>query len=360
MAMASIAAQLDNPRGGGPYCFKVHGQIYHRVGALRPASGCVPHCAQVLILDTEEAADELAGREVNRECDRSTFVQLHHILLTVNPYVQAFRLMDEVSKEEEQRSIAAQQPRRSVHMVFRQLTTDDQRRYNIASSNEVAVVYVGDDENIPGERNLIVHERGGAVRTISYLSKLCDPLSYPLLFPRGEDGWHPEMEKASIGNGRRVRVTQKEYYSYLLFSRNGVFNPLLHAGKLFQQYVVDSWLKIEMNRLNFIRRNQKELRLETCRSLQDYMIGDENDSGPQGRRIVLAASFAGGPRFMVSQYQDAMTIVSKYGKPDIFLTFTCNPNWKEIQNNLEHGQCAADRPDLVARVFNLKVKALCN
>lgn len=28
--------------------------------------------------------------------------------------------------------------------------------------------------------------------------------------------------------------------------------------------------------------------------------------------------------------QDAMTYVRKYGRPDLFITFTCNPNWIEI------------------------------
>jgi hypothetical protein len=27
---------------------------------------------------------------------------------------------------------------------------------------------------------------------------------------------------------------------------------------------------------------------------------------------------------------DAMALVRKFGKPDIFLTMTCNPNWDEI------------------------------
>ncbi|VDO21630.1 unnamed protein product [Heligmosomoides polygyrus] len=268
--------------------------------------------------------------------------------------------MDEVAREEEQRAIEAQRTQRPVRMVFCQLNTDDHRRYNIATANEVAVVYVGNDEEIPGERYVVVYERGQGLRTISYLDKLCDPLSYPLLFPRGEDGWHPDMEKTVTGNNRRTRVTQKEFYSYLLFARTGTFNPLLHAGKLSQQYVVDSWLKIEMNRLNYLRKNQKELRLDTVRGLHDYMIGDDSHDGPPGRRIILAASFTGGPRHMIAQYQDAMSVVSKYGKPAIFITFICNPNWREIQNNLAGGQSASDRPDLVARVFNLKLKALCH
>lgn len=53
-----------------------------------------------------------------------------------------------------------------------------------------------------------------------------------------------------------------------------------------------------------------------------------------------------------------MTYVRLYGKPDIFLTFTCNPNWSEIQENLYHDQWPQDRHDLIARVFHLKVKKL--
>ncbi|XP_071582532.1 uncharacterized protein, partial [Temnothorax nylanderi] len=62
----------------------------------------------------------------------------------------------------------------------------------------------------------------------------------------------------------------------------------------------------------------------------------------------------GSPRNMLQHYQDAMAIVRKYGKPDIFITMTCNPNWREIRENLLPGQQPADRPDICARVFNIK------
>ena len=37
---------------------------------------------------------------------------------------------------------------------------------------------------------------------------------------------------------------------------------------------------------------------------------------------------------------------------------TCNPKWQEITENLEPGEEASDRPDLVARVFSIKLDAL--
>jgi hypothetical protein len=55
---------------------------------------------------------------------------------------------------------------------------------------------------------------------------------------------------------------------------------------------------------------------------------------------------------------DAMALVRKYGKPDIFLTMTCNPNWDEINRELYPGQTPQDRPDLVVRVFRAKLEEL--
>jgi ATP-dependent DNA helicase PIF1 len=57
---------------------------------------------------------------------------------------------------------------------------------------------------------------------------------------------------------------------------------------------------------------------------------------------------------------DAMSLVRKYGKLDIFLTMTCNPNWDEITQNLYPGQSAHDRPDLIVRVFRAKLEELNN
>ena len=53
-----------------------------------------------------------------------------------------------------------------------------------------------------------------------------------------------------------------------------------------------------------------------------------------------------------------MAIARRFGISDLFITMTCNPNWREIKENLLPGQSASDRPDLVIRVFHLKVKYL--
>jgi hypothetical protein len=53
-----------------------------------------------------------------------------------------------------------------------------------------------------------------------------------------------------------------------------------------------------------------------------------------------------------------MAIVRNKGILDVFLTFTCNSNWQEVIMELEPNQTAFDCLDLVARVFQMKVRAL--
>ena len=161
LAMASMVANIEAPPGRGPYCFRVHGQVYHAIGGLRPPAGSVPQCAQVLIMDTDDASQELAGRPVNRNCQATIFATLHRLLRTSNPYAQSFKLMADVAETEAFQARHENRKSRSVRMVFAQTSAQDQRRYNTATANEVAIVFIGDEENIPGERLFVIHENTG-------------------------------------------------------------------------------------------------------------------------------------------------------------------------------------------------------
>nr|CDJ83292.1 uncharacterized protein LOC100903664 [Haemonchus contortus] len=326
-AFASIGAQLDIP-GRGPYCFRIHGQLYHRIGPALPEEGEPPRYGQVYILDTSMAADERAGNPANISCNPRLIRSLSTLFHAINVFAQAYRMLNDVALEEEARAARERRSAMPVKMIF-QGSNLDPRRYNEPTANEVAVVYVGEEGDVPVEHNLAVHLRSGGLRNIRVYDAGCDPLSYPILFPRGELGWHPNMRK-NPSERRRTRITQKEYYSNMIAVRAG-FNPLHFCGKLYQQFLVDSYVKVEQNRLNYDRTHQRELRADTYRGLADYVAGDTDIAGPPGmRRIILPSSFPGSPRAMVQSYQDAMAIVAKYGKPDLFITFTCNPAWREI------------------------------
>jgi len=61
---------------------------------------------------------------------------------------------------------------------------------------------------------------------------------------------------------------------------------------------------------------------------------------------------------MAQLYQDSMAIIRQYGKPDLFITMTCNPKWEEIVSALKPGEITHDRPNLVTRVFVGKLQHL--
>ncbi|XP_024368015.2 uncharacterized protein [Physcomitrium patens] len=85
----------------------------------------------------------------------------------------------------------------------------------------------------------------------------------------------------------------------------------------------------------------------------------QEDNGARiGRCIVLPTTFIGSPRYMQKLFHDSMVLVRVLGKPDLFVTMTCNPIWPEILDELEPGQSPPDRPDIVVHVFELKLRAL--
>jgi hypothetical protein len=61
---------------------------------------------------------------------------------------------------------------------------------------------------------------------------------------------------------------------------------------------------------------------------------------------------------MTHKYQDTMSICSNTSSTDKFITMTANTKWKEVVEALEPDQTSSDRPDLVCRVFNLKLDEL--
>ena len=89
-----------------------------------------------------------------------------------------------------------------------------------------------------------------------------NPMVYSLLFPRGDASWHNHLvhnpERATLV---RNHVTLSQYYNYKLSVRQ-FFSSLFYGKKLLQQYAIDAYVKIEGQRLVFIRNNQNKLRSE--------------------------------------------------------------------------------------------------
>lgn len=112
---------------------------------------------------------------------------------------------------------------------------------------------------------------------------------------------------------------------------------------------------MEWSRLEYIRHHQKEIRASQYKGLEDYILNRAEQTGAGiGKQIILPSSFTGGPRNKDQNYVDALAIVGEVGKPDLFITYTINPDDPDIKKCLLPGQCANDRPDIIAHVFKLK------
>ena len=228
------------------------------------------------------------------------------------------------------------------------------RRYN-SGHTEISVLV--DEE--PGPRDIVVHLRDGGLQTIADTHRSHDALHFVLLFPYGADGWHLGLTHSME---ETKHLTAMKYYSFHLQQRYTHCDALLHGGRLFQEYCCMAFAKVENQWLYYLRTHQGALRADLYNNVYDAVhahdaAGASGDPAV-GQHIILPASHLGTPRDMHSQYQDAVAIVHEYHKPDLFITFTCNPNWPELMESLLPGQCPDDRPDLVARVFNVKLNSL--
>ncbi|XP_019195824.1 PREDICTED: uncharacterized protein LOC109189666 [Ipomoea nil] len=320
--------------------------------------GKEPHFAQLYIYDT---ANEKINR-INAVRGSGEQDDIHVEIVNViqkdldenNVLVKSFRMaMSELDIN----------PCAEVKIKLLGKRTRDARTYNLSQVSEVAALIVGDLDTSIGERDIIVQSKGGHLQRISELNPSYLPLQYPILFPYGEDGYREDIAFANVvgkrSSGGRQRISPRESFCYRIQSRQSAPSTILFAKRLFQQFVVDGYTMVESGRLIFIRTHQKSLRCESYSGLTDALTRGEISPAPQGRRIILPSSFTGGARYMIQNYQDAMAICRWIGYPDLFITFTCNPKWPEVQRFLKDQRLKPkDRPDIICRLFKIKLDAL--
>lgn len=349
LAFASLGVNEDVLPSKGPYTFRIHGSVYHRIGHVFPEVGEQPKFSQIYIYNTENETNNRI--RWNSDLNRNILELLQNMLHHNNPFAKCFKHTTELFLNQN----------RTVNMklILKADTSKDPRRYNLPTVSELSVIIPGSSEYQPTNRDIVLYKRasyhpnGQKLLHINETNQHYDPLHYVLLFPYGDSGWTIGIQHKNSNKQTSIM----NFYAYHMMQRNN-FNTILRAGRLFHQYVVDQYAKLEQQRLNYCLFHQNELRSELYQGLADAVQAGDTDGKHTGKKIILPSSFIGSPRHMQQMYQDAMAIVRRFGKPDLFITFTCNPKWPDIERNLLSGQTSTDRLDLVARVFHLKLKEL--
>ncbi|KAL7294873.1 hypothetical protein TKK_0011797 [Trichogramma kaykai] len=335
----------------GPYCFKIQGRIYYQFNtSLHPPTGDKPTFGQLFIIDANEAIEHRMAM-FNNAAHIDIIKLLENIMRNHNIFAKSYEMMrEEIKKQENAQTL------QELQLLFSMKDDLDKRRYNCQQSNEVAAIFsTTADGDIPDAYVVVRNKNTKELKKISTMDPNVDSWVYPLFNPYGQKGWHKNIaKKNSEGN-----VSRAAYTKYNIAIRDN-FNPLLRGRRLFQQYVVDTYVKIEKDRIEYCKSHQDVLKVSSYKSLIEYVKKKAQglENARVGKIVVLPSTFIGSPRYMLQLYHDSMTQTQKIGKPDLFITMTCNPNWKEIKNNLLPGQQPSDRPDLITRVFNLKKNQL--
>jgi len=377
---------MRQPRGRGPNTFQVKGQLYHKIGGILPPTGQQPQFAQIYFHDSDQGAEadlrldfiygprnqnvqNGRGRDgaQEREKDRRIIGILQRLMYRYNPYARRFKTIGD-------RIRADNAPVLGLKIVCQR--AGDERRYNRPTADEFAAILPGDATDAPGNRDIVIQLRDNTLHQVSALHQAYFPLCYPLLFLRGEDGFHlgltrndpqpplenplqhvldpqlafqhplpphdpqPLLDQANVnelelecnddnngnsgnnddggnnndsdndmeeqldqgyngrnadnhldnadpqvamdldnefdgeenegeydqeqaqGNSRR-RITMMDFFAYRLQYRAGDSSEYMFRSKrLLQQLMVDMFCTMDMNRLNYLKKNQQTLRVE--------------------------------------------------------------------------------------------------
>ncbi|KAF7826886.1 uncharacterized protein G2W53_018050 [Senna tora] len=189
-AFTSIGGRIDNSTndGKGPFVFRLHGQNKHLTGDLLPGPDETPRFLQLYIYDTDS---EVFNRMRNASssphedpCDELVVMQLSQMLDSINPLEKVFRSV------KDHPSLSS---RDSLRLKLIKKRTTNARIYNHPTTDEIVALIVGDFDPKNVERGIIIEKRSGLLQRIDELHPLYFPMQYPLIFPRGDDGYPQDV-----------------------------------------------------------------------------------------------------------------------------------------------------------------------
>nr|GEX19457.1 DNA helicase [Tanacetum cinerariifolium] len=174
------------------------------------------------------------------------------------------------------------------------------RQYELPTAETIGAIVFADSSATENEFDLIVEEHSRFPQRVSKLHSCYMSLQFPLLFVYGEDGYQKDMKLANVpGQSTKAnkRMSMNMYYSYQIHDRLNHYSLLLRETKRYKEYLS---------------------------GIYDAIVRGDRDGSDLGLRNVLTASFTGDLRYII------------YGAFPQLTT--------------------ADRADIVARIFEQKVR----
>ncbi|KAM3016834.1 hypothetical protein FF2_000799 [Malus domestica] len=155
-----------------------------------------------------------------------------------------------------------------------------------------------------------------------------------------------------LGGGLAVHISQQGFRA-----QHAEDHVSDHSSSIEESHSNDAWICLveetiaSAEELRALKRDLASSRLSSS-------VEACNRNGDSKSSVYRALVKQRIPHDMHQRYQDAMALVQKYEKSDIFLTMTCNPSWDEITSELFPCQTPQDGPDLLTRIFRSKYEHL--
>ena len=230
----------------------------HRIGSIHSPDD-QPKCLQIYFIDSQETQVQL--RLTPGTLRHNIIHKLTEMFHEVNNHISNLKHALEYLHD-----LDSPELRVVIHEDKRP-ANQHPRRYNALAGGEIGILMPNEPNAV---RDIVLHQRDGHLQHISELHRSYDSRQYPLLFPYGGDGYSICL----LSDGGR-KITQMQYYAYHIMYRSN--NQLLLCRRLFQQFLVDAYCKIETERLHYMRRSQKALRTVSYQYFRDSLLAGDGD-----------------------------------------------------------------------------------
>ncbi|XP_074355736.1 uncharacterized protein LOC141695387 [Apium graveolens] len=299
-AFTSTDGNIDHSinNGRAPYVYRLNGQNQHIFGSLIPNDNETPKFCQLYIYDTINEVDNRlrwVSAHDRESVDKEVVRGLITILDETNQLVGEFRLHSKLSDL-----------RVEENVIF------------LALMKLLALWLV--TEETCGDCYIIVNEKGKGLVRVYYVHPKLMALQYPLLFPRGEDGFHSKIKFQKTADSSckpRSFLSLKNYYSYTFQIRES-------NGK---------------TRLWWIRTHQTTLRNELYSNICRSVSRGDVDSSNIGKGIFLPAGYVGSKRYMQQNFQDTLANVDNFVFAEIPDPLLDPVGYAAVKEFMIHGPC---------------------
>jgi len=143
LAFASFNCEETQFASRGTTCFRINGQIYHRLNlaALHNKDKEDPQFAQYYLIDSAESAEQRMNIQQHRgTMDKNLLIFLDGIIRKINPFAKAFMMMKDVVEKETKKAEYKNQEIPEIRLLFNLkegLSKQDKQIWNIPKHNEV-------------------------------------------------------------------------------------------------------------------------------------------------------------------------------------------------------------------------------